>query len=291
MTNPMDWMPLGDYEAFRNWSGQPRSWGPERAEWVAWDGGKIVDGPRKPGWKAWFGGKVVDGLCDELDQHMAAQRHPDSFPAAIGCVPWLTSEAVVDRLLKMACCVVLDKGAYLPARLVHSRLGFPNSAHPYLEEMTPAVDGDAMVVGPYTPREEMEHDLGPVRLLGWDGQASGKPLLHAKLLILGELSDVSYPDAPGLYCKRRFVAQRVWLGSANWTDRSRSHLEVGFLCDDPPLVARATGFVTQVISFSEPVGTTCVGPEPNLVHVQYDEEAFNDAADLDSYCEDDDDDD
>jgi hypothetical protein len=75
--------PLGDYEPFRRWSGKPRAWGPEGA-----------------GWQAWFGGKVVDGLCEVLDEHLTARRGREMRPAAIGCVPWLTSEAVVDRLLK-----------------------------------------------------------------------------------------------------------------------------------------------------------------------------------------------
>jgi hypothetical protein len=86
--------PLGDYEAFEGWSGEPRRWGPEGA-----------------GWRAWFGGKVIDGLCDVLDEHLAAPRHRGMHPAAIGCVPWLTSRAVASRLLAFASyCVVVDKG-------------------------------------------------------------------------------------------------------------------------------------------------------------------------------------
>ena len=77
---PSDRMPLGDNEAFRGWSGRPRSWGVKDA-----------------GWRVWFAGKVVDGLCEVLDEHLAAKRR--GVPAAIGCVPWLDSEAVVDRLL------------------------------------------------------------------------------------------------------------------------------------------------------------------------------------------------
>ena len=85
--------PLGDYEAFRKWSGKPRAWGPEGA-----------------GWRVWFGGGVVDGLCEVLDEHLAAPRVNGKYPAAIGCVPWLTSRAVASRLLALASyCVVVDK--------------------------------------------------------------------------------------------------------------------------------------------------------------------------------------
>ncbi len=60
---------------------------------------------------AWFGGQVIDGLCEVLDEHQAARRGREMRPAAIGCVPWLTSEGVVDRLVKLnSCCVVIDKG-------------------------------------------------------------------------------------------------------------------------------------------------------------------------------------
>jgi hypothetical protein len=68
--------PLGEYELFEKRSGRPRSWGASGEA------------------RAWFGGQVVDGLCSVLDEHLAATgRHS----AAIGCVPWLTSEGVVDR--------------------------------------------------------------------------------------------------------------------------------------------------------------------------------------------------
>ena len=151
------------------------------------------------------------------------------------------SKAVVDRLLKMtAVCVVLDKGAaLLPARLVNSELGFPNAALPRLHDMTPAANGEALLVGPYTSSEATEHDIEPVRVVGWRG-AGRKPLLHAKLLVLGEIDVVGYgpDDGPGLE-GLRFLPQTVWWGSANWTDRSRSHLEVGFMCNDPSLASEA----------------------------------------------------
>lgn len=261
-----DWMALGDREAFRRWSGQPRAWGPEGS-----------------GWRAWFGGQVVDGLCEVLDQHRGA--------AAIGCVPWLTSGAVVDRLLKMsACCVVLDKDAYLPKPLVtSSELGFPNVALTQLAGVTPAVDGTPLIVGPSTPREATEHDLGPVRVLGHRG-GDRKPIPHAKLLVLGELTHFHYPW--GECSEPRFEPHTVWWGSANWTKRSQKHLETGFVCDDPALVREATDFVAEVIAFSEPVGTTCAGPEPNLVRVEYDDAAMAEAAgEMDLDHEDDDADD
>ena len=87
------------------------------------------------------GEQVIDGLCSVLDEHLAAYRSSPvpslalatgrGVPAAIGAVPWLTSVAVVDRLLKLeACCIVIDRGTLLPPaiRLLGSNLGFPNFA-------------------------------------------------------------------------------------------------------------------------------------------------------------------
>ena len=72
--------------------------------------------------------------------------------------------------------------------------------------------------------------------------------------------------------------QAVWWGSANWTQLSPSHLEVGFARDDPALVREAADFVADVIAVSEPVDITCVGPEPNLVPAEFDDAAMAEAA-------------
>lgn len=270
----MDRLPLGSYAMFRSWSGRPRVWGPAGA-----------------GWRAWFAGNVIDGLCEILDEHLAAERrgylspgavlpHSPGKPAAIGCVPWLTDDDVIDRLLQLsACCVVLDKGAALPDRLVNNDdLAFPNVL-PGLRMTMPAIDGMATVLGPSSPMPE--HEIGPVRLLGWrEGKDKGvKPLLHAKLLVLGELGFVYYSsDDASEFEELRFTPESVWWGSANWTRGSRSHLEVGFWSDDECLVREATSFVENLIAFSEPVASTCAGPEPNLVYLDFDDEAMWEAS-------------
>ena len=47
---------------------------------------------------------------------------------------------------------------------------------------------------------------------------------------------------------------------------------------DEALAEEATSFLGDVIAFSEPVGSTCPGPAPNLVTVEYDDEAMAAAA-------------
>ncbi|KAM85968.1 hypothetical protein AM77_00244, partial [Mycobacterium tuberculosis TKK_05SA_0055] len=63
-------------------------------------------------------------------------------PAAIGCVPWLSSEAVAETLLALsAFCVVIDKGTSFPSRLRNPDKGFPNVALLRLRDMAPSEHG------------------------------------------------------------------------------------------------------------------------------------------------------
>jgi hypothetical protein len=99
------------------------------------------------------------------------------------------------------------------------------------------------------------------------------------MLVLGALTDFYYDvDGYGEYHERRFVSKKVWFGSANWTNLSRTHLEVGIVCADPELVQEAQSFISDLMGFSEPVGTTHVGPQPNLLYMDFDDAAMAEAA-------------
>jgi hypothetical protein len=267
--------PLGDYPAFEWFSGQPRSWGPEGA-----------------GWRAWFGGRVVDGLCDVLDEHLAARRTSrEMYPCAIGCVPWLTSRAVAQRLLALdSYCVVVDKAAAGRQPMVRRELiapskGFHNAALPSLEDLVPPVNGKPPIYGPYTPREELSHVIDPIRVLGSQGKGTIKPLSHAKLLVLGEVGWAPYDTPYGEQEDYSFVPQQIWFGSANWTEAARLHLETGFVCNDGSLMSEATSYIARMIAFSEPVDSVSADPQPDLVDAIADNEAFAEAARELSYDE------
>src|ERR1700730_7013904 len=244
---------LGDHDAFKRWSGKPREWGPDRA-----------------GWRSWFGGGVVDGLCDLIQEHLDERRGWGMAPAAIGCVYWLTSKPVVDLLLQLnSCCVVVDKGTSTYAlQQLNAQSGFPNAAISRLDEMMPAAaDGKApLIIGPYTPREATWHEIDAVRKAGWR-EGRYKPIAHAKLLVLGEIGWLEYDTPYGTQERFEFVPQTLWMGSANWTQASSSHLEVGFACNDAKLVSDAADFVADMIAFSEPITSTSPGPEPDLVEI------------------------
>ena len=81
----------------------------------------------------WFARKVVDGLCEVLDEHLAVERMEGArVPAAIGSVPWLSSDDIVDRLLQMWCCIVVDKNdvRWVPDRFINGPRRMPNTVLP-----------------------------------------------------------------------------------------------------------------------------------------------------------------
>jgi hypothetical protein len=251
---PVDLKPLGDYEAFRWFSGQPKNWGPEGE-----------------GWRVWFAGNVLDGLRDVLDEHLAVQRMDRvRKPAAIGCVPWLSNDGIVDRLMQMWCCIVVDKNElkYVPDRFINGQRRMPNTVlhmGRYRPDDFPPDEEDLVEIG---EEHEYSYGLGPVRVYGWRRQPRiTKPILHTKLLVLGELQRwLIEPDGPS-YEETVFVPQQVWCGSANWSNASQLHLEMGLACNDEGLIYHSVDYLRTLIKESEPTTSACAGPEPSLVYV------------------------
>lgn len=255
----MERMPLGDYEPFRRWSGHARAWGAEEARW-----------------RAWMGGGVIDGLCELLDDHLDHRRSSRNAPAALGCVPWLTSRRVAERLERLtACCVVTNKGGTREG-LLDAANPFPNVL-PSLRMTMPADNGEVPLLGPASP--EPVHDLGPVRVVGWqEDRKRTRPILHAKVLVLGDLLFTDEGPNGEVVDHVEFAPRSVWWGSANWTDGALEHLELATWADDRTLADTAAEFLADVIRFSEPADSTHLGPEPDLVEVEFDDEAMREAA-------------
>lgn len=150
----------------------------------------------------WFGSGesgVIAGLCELLDRQLA-RPVGRGRPAAIGCVPWFNHEGIANRLKAMPACIVMNKprGAISPAAQMFHAEGVKLRSEWVrgLEDVAPArPDGQPKVVG---PGERLGSSLGPLRVFGYR-QADGSPLLHAKLLVLGEV----YEGANGTMCRRR----------------------------------------------------------------------------------------
>ncbi len=154
-------------------------------------------------------------MIDEHRAVVAGEREP--WSAAIGCVPWLTHTGISERLAQLgSCCVVVNKGReWLPSALATADNGFP-PVLPGLRSRAPAVDGRPVTLGPYSGQPE--YAVGPVRTVGMTGGERTKPLLYAKLLVLGRPEFLVY-DADG-YEFEELTFHRARCGGAARTGHS-----------------------------------------------------------------------
>jgi hypothetical protein len=218
-------VPLGSHEYFAQWA-SPH----------AWSSGTVS-----------FGSSVIDDLVDGITK-FAVQARQSSYrqwasSAAVGCVPWMNHPGLIESLASLeGCCIVMTKGAgdLMGARALQAS-GRPLAAQ-YLPNFNEVgfvgKDGSPPVIGPYGMEGETVEDLGPVRLAGWRGTRNDRslPLLHAKLLVLGDAWGYDNDDDPPWGPQFRFAPRRAWLGSANWTRGATKALEFGVWVDEPTLV-------------------------------------------------------
>lgn len=263
--------PLGGYEQFGSWSGRTFPWGPDGRS------------------RAWFGGEVVDRLVELLDEHAERVRdgpsHGAPQPAVLGCSPWLDNPEILDRLAtRMACIVVakaLDRNGLPPAplqRLADSGNAFPMRALPRLHDLAPLeAQGGPFVVGPHRMLPSEDLAVGPVRVVGYRPRSKGRlPILHSKLLVLGELVWVDEHPSGQAIDERHFFPWGAWFGSANLTGGSAKHLEMAVWVQDVEFCRLAIHYIGSLIAFSEPLGSETAGPEPDMTAVAWDDAAFAD---------------
>jgi hypothetical protein len=102
------------------------------------------------------------------------------------------------------------------------------------------------------------------------------PILHAKIVLLGELwwhdeDEFGTADVTG------FRPRRLWLASANGTASSRANLEFGVWMTDPVLLREATRFLGGLLRQSEDLDPDAHDMDPDLVEPDYDDAAFAEA--------------
>ena len=228
-----------------------------------------------------FGGRVVqDELIAGLRAHPAAvekrfSAKSEAYPFVLGCVPWFDSDAIVDALIDVgSCCIVVDKKTNNEqcTRLLGAASGVQQRLLGDLATWGPLERGRPPMIGPGSPLWDRE--LEPLRVAGW--KKFSKQLLHAKLAIC--CAAWSWEGEMGQW-DTTMTPMSIWMGSANWTQNSPQHLELGAWSTDAELAAAALEFVIAVIKISEPYGAGPGGPEPQLVEGEWDDAAFAEVLD------------
>lgn len=213
-----------------------------------------------------------------LDEYLGLDRwnSPRRQPAVLGCTPWLTDRDTVDRLLAFsASCIVINKPDRIWAdpgevtRLHDDGPGFAAEALPDFMWLVPRVGADQPVLGPSddSPRTPFRS----VRVAGVGRQDAVVPLVHAKLLPLGEITESEGELGEHVMY---FTPRRLRMGSANLTRSSRRSLEFGLWTDDPSLLSRMTSFLTDLLKYSELLAGFASAPEPERVPYEFEDAAM-----------------
>jgi hypothetical protein len=210
---------------------------------------------------SWHGPAALDDYLALRD--WASQRRQ---PAVLGCAPWLTDSAVVDRLLRFRqSCIVINKPDGITVDLRQARRlhdegpGFPPAVLPEFRWLAPSEDGQPTLIGP-SSNDPSSRPLGSVRVAGViKQQGVTQPLVHAKLLLLGMTVESEGEMGEQVMF---FRPRRLWLGSANLTNNSRRSLEFGLWIDDSSLLDLGGRFLTDLLTYSEPLSSDQPKPVP-----------------------------
>jgi hypothetical protein len=264
---------------------------------------QIFVGPEE-GNTAYFGLDVLRGLVQGIEDFVDLRqdrwrRYRSLGPCLIGSAMWIDDAELIAKLetLTGACVIVTkqERKTYKLQKLadlaqVNERTpGLPVRAFSAFTWLAPRVDGKPMLVGPYGPL--YDEPVPTIRTLGFrnKGKGSGRPppLLHAKLALLGSLwwhdeSGWGPDDVMG------FQGKRLWVSSANFTNSSRRSIEFGYWTENPLLVEAAQRFLVKLMRSSEGLNPDADSFEPDLIEVDYDDEAMMEAM-ADSRADDNDD--
>lgn len=236
--------------------------------------------------EAVFGLNVLDKLVAGLEQAAAAPRTSRSWgPGVLGCAMWMDDPALLAVLGRMAnACVVVRKQSRArwneqdtePLKHLAASTGLAQQAFPELSELAPRRDGTPAVVGPFDSAWD-DNVIDSVREVGFRRVGEGNrlvPIVHAKLMLVGEMWWHDEHPADGVEDMIGFRPTRLWVGSANFTKSSRSSLEMGMWTTDPAMLAAARGWLLSLVEMSEPVGAGPDDLEPELFPVEYDEDGI-----------------
>jgi hypothetical protein len=245
----------------------------------------------KPGNNAFFGLNVLQGLVDGIDDFIN-ERQPRwqprvrlRSPALLGSSVWIEDGALIDKIsdLYAACIVVKKQGRKQGAVEKLAKLtalnkqtpGMPVQAFSALSGLAPKVDGTAVTVGPYDAYP-YEGSIPTIRTLGFRqrGHNDSPPIPHAKLALLGHLWSHDEGALGNDEDVVGFDARRLWISSANFTSSSRRNIEFGYWTEDPALIQGAERFLVKLMGSSEALDPDSDLFDPELVEVDFDDEAM-----------------
>lgn len=237
-----------------------------------------------------FGLNVLDDLIAGIDEFRAAAASRRTSrvlgPAMLGAFGWLDDLQLLKRISEYPyACVAFTKGKrpFPPDKLARLRTalarcgGFPADALPDLQTLAPRdKHGQPQVVGPYTRLPAQT--IPGIRTIGYRKTGSRLvPLLHTKMVLLGDLCWHDEGPLGGVADIIIFLPRRLWIGSANGTYSSRFSLEFGCWQTEPELLTQAQRFLTQVIAHSEELDPDSNNMEPDLVEIEFDHAAMAEA--------------
>jgi hypothetical protein len=239
-----------------------------------------------------FGTGVLDEMIagiDEFQEAVTARPSRHSLGAAmLGAFAWLDDDRLLECIASYPyACVTFTKQPrpFPPHKLTRLQevldrgRGFPAAALRGLETLMPLDDlGQPQLVGPYSP--QLNHMFSPLRTLG-HRKVGGMlvPLLHAKLMLLGELTWMEDEEF-GLDDITRFQPRKLWIGSANGTFSSRFNLEIGCWQTQTELLSSAQDFLVQILANSEDLDPDANTMKPGQAEPDYDDAAMAEASAL-----------
>ncbi|MEU9662864.1 hypothetical protein [Streptomyces chartreusis] len=240
------------------------------------------------GHRGHFGRNVLKGLVDGMDGFLEEKRRTPGFrsmgPVALGGFLWLDDPELAACLARFAhICVVVSKQGRSKRDL--DKLGklqpFADGDNGMLARVFAELtdldwreEGRAKVLGPGVPMPEVV--IPPLRTIGFRRQPKKDmvPFLHTKMMLLGELWWHDEDALGGVADVIGFRPERLWVGSANATARSRHNLEFGMWLDDSQVLQAAQTFLVQLMAHSEALDPDSDLFQPELLPVDFDDEAF-----------------
>jgi hypothetical protein len=236
--------------------------------------------------QAAFGLDVLAKLVKGLEAELAAPAGFRSLgKAVLGCAMWMDDPELIDTLDRMTnVCVVVRKQTreryaqpdVAKLKALAESNGLSQRAFPELTELAPRTeDGRAALVGPFGP-DHSDGVISAVRELGFRSVSRRKlvPMVHAKVMLVGELR--WHDEHPSGYSADTmgFRPHKLWVGSPNFTNSSRSSLEMGMWTTDPALLAAARDWLLALIEMSEPIESGSDLLEPEYLPVDYGDDAI-----------------